>query len=247
MGAVKDSRGIAADQSRQTKDVEQMFDDIAPTYDKVNHILSLSIDKLWRRRTVRAVAKLAPKDILDLATGTGDLAIALARHTQNTKIIGADLSAEMLAVAAKKVAALNLQERISLRQCGAVKIDLEDASVDVVTIAFGIRNFEEREASLAEIHRTLRSNGHLVILEFSNPRNRFIGWAYRIYSHHILPFVGGLISKNRRAYEYLPASVDDFPEPDDFIEILRKCGFTNIKRRSQSLGIAQIYIAQRTK
>lgn len=246
MGNTKDKSGIAADQSRQTKEVQQMFDDIAPTYDRVNHVLSLSIDKLWRRHTVKIVKRLCPKRILDLATGTGDLAIAMARHIDNAEIFGADLSSEMLAVAAKKVAQHNLQERISLTQCGAVKIDMEDCSVDVVTIAFGIRNFENREASLAEIYRTLRKGGHLVILEFSNPRNRFAGWLYRIYSHHILPLIGGAISKNRRAYEYLPASVDEFPSPELFMEMLRKSGFDNVTRQSQSMGIAQIYIAQRT-
>lgn len=246
MSIKRDKNGVAADQTRQTKEVQQMFDDIAPTYDRVNHILSLSIDKLWRRHTVKIVERLRPKQILDLATGTGDLAIAMARRIDSAKIYGADLSSEMLAVAEKKVAALNLQDRITFTQCGAVEIGMEDGSIDVVTIAFGIRNFENREASLAEIYRTLRNGGHLVILEFSNPRNRLVGWLYRIYSHKILPFIGGLISKNRRAYEYLPASVDEFPEPEEFMEILKCSGFTNVSRRSQSLGIAQIYIAQRS-
>jgi demethylmenaquinone methyltransferase/2-methoxy-6-polyprenyl-1,4-benzoquinol methylase len=245
MSTKREKSGIAADQTRQTKEVQQMFDDIAPTYDRVNHILSLSIDKLWRRHTVNIVERLRPRRILDLATGTGDLAIAMARRIKDVEICGADLSAEMMAVAVRKVAALNLQNRITFTQCGAVEIGLEDGSIDVVTIAFGIRNFENREASLAEIFRTLRSGGHLVILEFSNPRNRFVGWMYRIYTHKILPFIGGLISKNRRAYEYLPASVDEFPEPEEFIEILKRSGFTNIARHAQSLGIAQIYVAQR--
>lgn len=229
----------------QTEEVKQMFDDIAPTYDRLNHILSLSIDKIWRRRVVRAVRRLGAKQILDIATGTGDLAIAMARKIKDATICGADLSPEMLAVAKAKVSKANLAERISLMEGNAEHLPLADTSVDAVTIAFGIRNFENKENCLRELRRIIRADGHLVILEFSNPKNRLIGWCYRLYSHNILPWIGSLISSNRSAYEYLPASVDSFPNPDKFSQMIESAGFKMVKRRSQSFGIAQIYIAQR--
>ena len=229
----------------QTEQVKQMFDDIAPTYDRLNHILSLSIDKIWRNRVVRAVRRLGAKDILDIATGTGDLAIAMARKIEGTTICGADLSPEMLAVAKQKVAKAALSDRITLMEGNAEHLPLPDMSADAVTIAFGIRNFENKENCLKELRRVLRADGHLVILEFSNPKNRLIGWLYRFYSHKILPWIGGLISRNRSAYEYLPASVDSFPNPDIFSQMIESAGYKMVKRHSQSFGIAQIYIAQR--
>ena len=229
----------------KTQIVKQMFDDIAPTYDRLNHILSMSIDKLWRRRVVRIVRNLKAVKIVDMATGTGDLAIAMAKKIAGSTICGIDLSPEMLEVARQKVARQGLNQRISLMEGNAEKLEVESSSVDAITIAFGIRNFENKEKCLVELHRVLNSGGHLVILEFSNPTNRLIGWLYRIYSHKILPFVGGLISRNRSAYEYLPNSVDSFPNPDAFMEMIRAAGFTNISRRSQSFGIAQIYIAEK--
>ncbi|MBQ7952445.1 MAG: bifunctional demethylmenaquinone methyltransferase/2-methoxy-6-polyprenyl-1,4-benzoquinol methylase UbiE [Alistipes sp.] len=229
----------------QTEQVKQMFDDIAPTYDRLNHILSLSIDKLWRRRVVRSLRKLGAKQILDIATGTGDLAIAMARKIEGATICGADLSPQMLAVARQKVAKAGLEERITLMEGNAERLDLPSESVDAVTIAFGIRNFENKDSCLIELRRIIRQGGHLVILEFSNPKSRLIGWCYRLYSHKILPWVGGLISRNRSAYEYLPASVDSFPNPDKFSQIIESAGFKMVKRRSQSFGIAQIYIAEK--
>ena len=232
-------------QTSKRERVKAMFNDIAPTYDSLNHILSMSIDRLWRRRVVRIVRRLGAQRILDMATGTGDLAIALARRIDNATICGADLSPEMLAVAKRKVEQQGLDERITLTECDAEHIDMASESVDAVTVAFGVRNFENIEACLAELRRVIKPEGHLVILEFSNPSNRLVGAIYRLYFHRILPFIGGLISHNRGAYEYLPASVDTFPTPKEFIAILERCGFANIKARSQSLGIAQIYVAKR--
>ena len=229
----------------QTEQVKQMFDDIAPTYDRLNHILSLSIDKLWRRRVVKSLRKLGAKQILDIATGTGDLAIAMAKKIEGSTICGADLSPEMLAAARGKVTKAGLESRITLMEGNAEQLPLESESVDAVTIAFGIRNFENKERCLVELCRILRNGGHLVILEFSNPKSKIIGWFYRLYSHKILPWVGGLISRNRSAYEYLPASVDSFPNPEAFSQIIESAGFRMVKRRSQSFGIAQIYIAQK--
>ena len=225
--------------------VRAMFDDIAPTYDRLNHILSLNIDRLWRKRVVRIVRRAGARRILDLATGTGDLAIALARGIRDCSVCGADLSPQMLAAAQRKIERVGLDERITLVESQAEHIALPDGSVDAATIGFGIRNFENREVALAELMRTIKSGGILVILEFSNPRNPIVGWFYRLYSHYLLPVVGGWVSHNRGAYEYLPASVDKFPAPEEFRAMLERAGFTQVRSHSQSCGIAQIYTAKR--
>ncbi len=231
------------EESTKSEEVKEMFDNIAPEYDRLNHILSIQIDKIWRRRVVNIVDKFAPHTILDLATGTGDLAIAIARRIPSAKVIGIDLSEGMLAVARRKVSQLQLADRIELH-CGiAENIDLADNSVDVVTVAFGVRNFGDLRGGLSEMTRVVRSGGHIVILEFSTPGNPIFRGAYNIYSHHILPFIGGLISKDRRAYEYLPSSVDEFPAPPQIVELLSSLGLHECRVRTQSCGIARIYIA----
>lgn len=225
--------------------VMKMFDDIAPTYDRLNHMLSLDIDRLWRRRVVRIVRRTGAKRILDLATGTGDLAIDLARRIRGSSIYGMDISHEMLEEARRKTRRIGLDERIVLEEGDAERIPLPDGSVDAATVAFGIRNFEHPELCLSELLRTIKPGGTLVILEFSNPSNPLIGWLYRIYSHKVLPAIGSMVSHNRRAYEYLPASVDEFPAPERFSRILEQAGFEDVHPRSQSCGIAHIYTARR--
>jgi demethylmenaquinone methyltransferase/2-methoxy-6-polyprenyl-1,4-benzoquinol methylase len=225
--------------------VREMFNDIAPTYDKLNHILSLDIDRLWRRNVVRILRRKGVKQVLDMATGTGDLAIAIARNIEGSQIFAADFSREMLAVAHKKVEALGLSEQISLHECDAENISLPDDAVDVATVAFGVRNFERQQKALTEIKRTIKPGGHLVVLEFSNPKCAFVRFIYRLYSHYILPAIGKVISKHNSAYKYLPESIDQFPAPETFIEMLRDVGFDDIERHSQSFGIAQIYVAHK--
>lgn len=225
--------------------VKLMFDDIAPTYDRLNHVLSFNIDRLWRRRVVRIVRRTGAKRILDMATGTGDLAIAMALRIRGCTVCGADLSPEMLEEARRKIVRRGLDERITLMECDAERIELQAGYVDAATIGFGIRNFEHPERGLSELFRTIKSGGHLVILEFSNPRNRLVGALYRFYSHRLLPIIGGVVSHNRAAYEYLPDSVDRFPAPEEFVRMLEAAGFTDVRRRPQSCGIAQIYIARR--
>ena len=225
--------------------VHGMFNDIAPTYDRLNHILSLDIDKLWRKRVVRIARKLGAKNIMDMATGTGDLAIALAQKIEGSTIYGADFSSEMLAVAKQKIDHLGLSERISLTECNAEDIPLEDEAVDLATVAFGVRNFEHQREALTEIKRTIRKGGHLVVLEFSNPKCGFVRWCYRLYSHYILPAIGRLVSKHSTAYTYLPESIDQFASPEKFSALLQEVGFDHIERKSQSLGIAHIYIAHK--
>lgn len=230
----------------QTKkeQVEQMFDNIAPTYDRLNHILSFNIDRMWRRRVVRIVRRSNAQSVMDIATGTGDLAIAMAKRVDDIRILGVDLSEEMLRVAAEKVARQSLAERIALKKGDAEGLDMvATESMDVVTVAFGVRNFENLEKGLSELYRALKPGGKLVVLEFSIPSNRLVRWAYAQYSHRLLPRIGALVSKDRKAYDYLPDSVEEFPTPERFMDILRSVGFSSVKARSQSFGIAHIYEA----
>lgn len=230
----------------QTKkeQVEQMFDNIAPTYDRLNHILSFNIDKLWRKRVVRLLGKSHPLKVMDMATGTGDLAIAMARRMKQLHILGVDLSEEMLAVARQKIEREGFSDRIEVRKGDAENITfVESESMDAATVAFGVRNFENLEGGLTEIYRTLRKGGKLIVLEFSIPRNRLVRWVYAQYSHRLLPRIGAMLSKDRQAYDYLPDSVEEFPSPERFAHILRGVGFSDIKARSQSFGIAHIYEA----
>ena len=227
------------------EEVREMFDNIAPTYDKLNHIFSLSIDKIWRRRVVRLVRRLKPMHILDLATGTGDLAIKMAKRIPEAHIMGVDLSDNMLAVAAEKIRRRGLDDHIALYQGDAENLELGDSSVDVVTVAFGVRNFGNIEQGLSEIKRTLRSGGHIVVLEFSMPPNPLVRKMYGLYSNHVMRPVGGMVSHDDKAYDYLPASIAEFHPPYEFLDMLRKTGFEDCYRRSQSLGIAQIYVGRK--
>lgn len=230
----------------QTKkeQVEQMFDNIAPTYDRLNHIMSLNIDRMWRRRVMRIVRRAKAHKIMDVATGTGDLAIAMAKRVDRIQILGVDLSEEMLAVAREKVRKQGLEERIMLEKGDAENLVMvADESVDAVTVAFGVRNFENMEQGLRELYRTIKHGGKLVVLEFSMPKNRLVRWIYRQYAHRLLPYVGGMISKDRRAYTYLPDSVEEFPAPEKFAQILKDVGFSKVRLRRQSFGIAYIYEA----
>lgn len=231
----------------QTKkeEVREMFDNIAPKYDLLNHTLSMSIDRVWRRRVVGEVRRAKPGRILDVATGTGDLAIAMARRIRDVQVLGVDLSEQMLAVARRKIEARGLDGRIVLDRGDAERLTVADASVDVATVAFGVRNFGDLGAGLRELARTIKPGGKVVILEFSRPRNRVFRALYEFYSYKILPRIGGLVSRDKRAYEYLPASVGEFPAPEEFMAMMARAGFRNCRARSQSFGIAQIYIGER--
>ena len=231
----------------QTKkeEVREMFDNIAPKYDLLNHTLSMSIDRVWRRRVVGEVRRAKPGRILDVATGTGHLAIAMARRIRDVQVLGVDLSEQMLAVARRKIEARGLDGRIVLDRGDAERLAVADASVDVATVAFGVRNFGDLGAGLRELARTIKPGGKVVILEFSRPRNRVFRALYEFYSYKILPRIGGLVSRDKRAYEYLPASVGEFPAPEEFMAMMARAGFRNCRARSQSFGIAQIYIGER--
>ena len=222
-----------------------MFDNIAPKYDLLNHTLSVNIDRIWRRRVVNEVRRAKPRRILDVATGTGDLAIAMARRIRDVQVLGVDLSEQMLVVAHRKVEARGLDNRIVLDRGDAEHLAVADASVDVATVAFGVRNFGDLAAGLRELARTIKPGGKVVILEFSRPRNRAFRALYEFYSYKILPRIGGLVSRDKRAYEYLPASVGEFPAPEAFLKMMGEAGFSKCRARSQSFGIAQIYIGEK--
>lgn len=225
--------------------VRTMFDRIAPRYDLLNHTLSFNIDRLWRRRVVRILRHRNPERILDLATGTGDLAIDLVRGIPGVRVTAVDLSEGMLDVARRKVAARGLGDRIELVQGDAERLVLPDAAVDAATVAFGVRNFGDLEAGLGELARTIRPGGTVAILEFSRPRNPLFRALYEFYTGRILPRIGGAVSRDRKAYEYLPASVGEFPAPEAFMGLMEQTGFRNCRARSQSFGIAQIYVGER--
>lgn len=233
--------------TEQTKkeEVREMFDRIAPTYDMLNHTLSLNIDRLWRRRVVRLVRRFAPRRILDVATGTGDLAIAMARRIRGTQVLGVDLSEGMLDIARRKVAEAGLNGRVVLDAGDAERLSVSDSAVDVATVAFGVRNFGDLDAGLRDIARTLREGGRIVILEFSTPRNPLARAFYGFWNRRVLPRVGGMVSRDRKAYEYLPESIGEFPAPERFLEMMSRAGFRNCKARSQSFGIAHIYVGEK--
>lgn len=235
----------AAPQESKKSQMRKMFDRIAPSYDRLNHLLSLNIDRLWRRHVVQIVRRKSPAVLLDVATGTGDLAIDLARKLPEVQILGADISEEMLRIAREKIAARNLAGRIELRVEDAEHLTLGDASVDTVTVGFGVRNFGNIDAGLREFFRVLKPGGTVVVLELSRPRNKIFRAVFEFYFHRLLPCIGGWISHDPKAYRYLPASVKAFPAPERFLEMLAAAGFSNCRSQSQSGGIAQIYIGEK--
>jgi demethylmenaquinone methyltransferase / 2-methoxy-6-polyprenyl-1,4-benzoquinol methylase len=221
--------------------VAEMFDNIASRYDFLNHFLSFGIDKLWRRRAIRLIKPFLPIDILDVATGTGDLAIA-ALNTGAKRITGIDISEEMLAVGRSKLKALGLDHQIVLKKGDSEQLEFADAAFDAVTVAFGVRNFENLEKGLSEIHRVLKPGGVLCILEFSKPRTFPVKQLYNLYSYYVLPFFGKLISRDNSAYRYLPESVEEFPDGMNFLSRMRKTGFNESKEYRQTFGVATIYL-----
>lgn len=223
--------------------IAAMFDRIASKYDALNHLLSLNIDKVWRRKSAKAVAKAHPTTILDLATGTADLAIALAKHNPQAHIVGMDISEKMLDIGKQKVAKQNLESQIELRHGDAADLPFEEEHFDAVTVAFGVRNFEDLDKGLSEISRMLKTNGQAVILEFSMPERFPIKQLYRFYFKRILPSIGKSVSKDAGAYDYLPASVERFPKPDVFLGLLAQHGLSDGVAQPLTFGIATLYTA----
>ena len=231
------------DEGSKKEQVCEMFDNIAPTYDTLNHTLSAGIDRWWRRRTVRLVERSRPQRVLDLATGTGDLAIALAHAMPQCRVEGVDLSEGMLRYAREKAQRAGLDGRLTFACGDAERLDFDDGRFDAVTVAFGVRNFGDLQAGLCEMRRVLRSGGMVAVLELSIPKNPVVRWLYGIYSHSVMPLLGGAVSRDRAAYRYLPESVEEFPSPEKFLEIMAGAGFAGCKYRSLTFGTARIYTA----
>ncbi|HET8573318.1 MAG TPA: bifunctional demethylmenaquinone methyltransferase/2-methoxy-6-polyprenyl-1,4-benzoquinol methylase UbiE [Edaphocola sp.] len=222
--------------------VQGMFDRIAGKYDFLNHFLTLGIDRGWRRKTIRSLEDIAPKQILDVATGTGDLAIAALRlHPE--QVTGVDISEGMLAIGKKKITAKGLGHKIRLQSGDSEALAFPDKGFDAVTCAYGVRNFGNLNKGLSEMSRVLRPGGKIAILEFSMPSKFPVKQLYLFYFNHILPFLGKMVSKDQTAYTYLPESVAAFPEGKAFCTLLAQNGFTAIKERRLAFGITSLYIA----
>jgi demethylmenaquinone methyltransferase/2-methoxy-6-polyprenyl-1,4-benzoquinol methylase len=222
------------------EEVAQMFNNISARYDFLNHFLSLGIDHIWRRKAVNKLREIQPKRILDLATGTGDFAIALLKLNP-TQIIGMDISTGMLDVGKNKMKAKNVSHIIDMQLGDSENMPFEDGYFDAVTVGFGVRNYENLEKGLTEMLRVTRSGGKIVILEFSKPKRFPIKQAFGFYSRFIIPFFGKRISKDEKAYAYLPESVAAFPEGKAFTDILSKLGYKQVDATLVSGGIATIY------
>ncbi len=231
------------DGSRKKQRVGEMFDDIAPTYDALNHFLSLGIDRGWRRKVVKMAARCHPRAILDVATGTGDLALALVRRIPSARVTGVDISENMLAQGREKVNRRGLKEKIVMQSGDAEALEFETGTFDCVTVAFGVRNFGDIPVGLREMYRVLRPGGRCLVLEFSEPTAPVFGWIYSFYFHRVLPWMGRLVSRNRTAYSYLPRSVDEFPLPERFSEMLKEAGFAGVRTEKLTFGVAYIYEA----
>jgi demethylmenaquinone methyltransferase/2-methoxy-6-polyprenyl-1,4-benzoquinol methylase len=222
------------------EEVAQMFNNISARYDFLNHFLSLGIDHIWRRKAVNKLREIQPKRILDLATGTGDFAIALLKLNP-TQIIGMDISSGMLDVGKNKMKAKNVSHIIDMQLGDSENMPFEDGYFDAITVGFGVRNYENLEKGLTEMLRVTRSGGKIVILEFSKPKRFPIKQAFGFYSRFIIPFFGKRISKDEKAYAYLPESVAAFPEGKAFTDILSKLGYKQVDATLVSGGIATIY------
>ena len=224
--------------------VAQMFDTISGNYDGLNRVISFGIDVKWRKKVLQLVADKKPKTILDIATGTGDLAILMTKTTAE-KIIGLDISAGMLEVGKQKIATKNLSDKIEMMLADSEAMPFEDNTFDAITVAFGIRNFEHLDLGLSEIHRVLKPNGIFVILETSNPTKTPFKQGYVFYTKYILPLIGKLFSKDNVAYDYLSESAAVFPFGEALNNILRKNGFIDVEAKPQTFGVATIYTASK--
>ena len=226
-----------------------MFNDIASTYDKLNHILSLNVDKSWRRKAVKrmkkSLADVQNPMILDVACGTADSTIQIAKSIENAVVSGLDISEKMLEIGEEKVKKLGLTDRIKFYNSCAENIDFQDDTFDAVFVAFGVRNFSDRIKGLGEVLRVLKPNGSLFVLELSEPQNVIVRWFYNLYFKNILPFIGKKISGNGAAYRYLQQTVENFPMPKEFMKILQNIGYQDVKHKAYSCGLCRLYQAKK--
>lgn len=231
-------------QLNKKKQVEQMFDNISGNYDGLNRVITFGIDQKWRKRVVKYVVNTRPESVLDIATGTGDLAISFSKF-EIPRIVGFDLSEGMLSIARKKVEKNKEAQRVEFIQGDSENMPFEDNSFDAITVAFGVRNFETLEIGLAEILRVLKPGGIFVVLETSVPTKFPFKQGYNFHTRYLLPLVGKLFSKDKVAYSYLSESASVFPHGEDFNNILRKIGFKEVKNKPQTFGVASIYLASK--
>lgn len=223
--------------------VEMMFDNIAGTYDTLNHRLSWNIDKMWRKYALNRLRPFKPDTLLDMATGTGDFAIQAANMLQPQKIVGADISEGMMEVGRKKAKALGLDTIISFSKEDCMNMSFGDNSFDAVTAAFGIRNFQDLDRGLREMHRVLKPGGHLCIVELTTPVHFPMKQLFKIYSHTVLPAYGRIISGDQTAYSYLTATIEAFPQGERMVDILKKAGFREAVFKRLTFGICTMYFA----
>ena len=226
--------------------IREMFDGIAPSYDKLNHMMSLNVDKLWRRHALKEIVDGTQQQVLDVACGTGDSTISIAKAAApGSRVTGVDISEGMMALVMEKAAHEGVHDRIRLQVADGENLPFEEGDFHRVTCAFGIRNFEHKELGLKEFCRVLKPGGKAVILELSVPQNRLIRWFYDLYFMHILPWIGGLVSGDKAAYRYLPASVHAFPAPARFCTMMEEAGFRNVRHRAFTLGLCRMYVGEK--
>ena len=235
----------SSEQSKKNQ-VEEMFDKISPRYDLLNHLLSVNIDKVWRKKAIKRLSVRKPETILDVATGTADFAIA-AMKINPSKVTGIDISEGMLGKGREKVARNGWSQKIELVKADSENIPFEDSSFDAAVVGFGVSNFKNLEKGLSEILRVLKPGGFFMVLEFSKPKKTPFRQIFYFYFVKVLPVLGRLISKDKNAYRYLPESVNEFPDGDDFIAVLKRVGFWNFSWFPQTFGIASVYEAQKQK
>lgn len=235
----------ASSKLSKKEQVADMFNNIAGKYDLLNHLLSLGIDKGWRTKAIKSIEVIAPKKILDVATGTGDLAIAAAAKLPESSVIGIDIAAQMLEVGKVKISDKNLSDRIEMKVADSEDLPYEDGYFDAVLCAYGTRNFQDLHKGLAEMSRVTRPGGRVAILEFSQPKAFPVKKVFALYFKYMLPLLGKMVSRHSTAYTYLPESVMAFPEGKDFCTILENCGFKNAKARPLTFGITSLYTAEK--
>ena len=231
--------------AHKREQVEQLFDNIAPTYDALNHTLSFGFDRAWRRKAVRTLMAYNPATVLDIATGTGDFALAVARKLKLRHVMAVDISEGMMRVGREKATREGLHDVVRFQKEDCSHLSFADNSFDAVTVTFGVRNFENLDDCLREIHRVLNKEGHLILLELSYPHKKLWRVLFNIYSKVVMPVVGRLISGDNSAYTYLPETMAAFPQGEVMREILLKNGFSQARFRRLTMGICTLYVAEK--
>ena len=228
------------------ENIQEMFDGIAPSYDRLNHLMSMNVDRLWRKRALKEIVDGTPQRILDVACGTGDSTIAIAKAAgSGSRVVGVDISEGMMAPLMEKAAHEGVHDRIRLQVADAEALPFPEGTFHRVTCAFGVRNFEHKDKGLEEFFRVLVPGGKAVILELSVPDKKWMRSLYDLYFMHILPWVGGLVSGNKAAYRYLPASVHAFPPPAEFMRMLVEAGFRKVRHKSFSFGLCRMFVGEK--